>query len=106
MLDFKAAPLRQASSAFEAMNEAYLAQLDVIPPRKIIDQCISQAKISRAEVAFFNLFPYRTRDNTPPNPELFRLTAKVIARPLVKALNLCRVLLLGLGMGADCRGVH
>lgn len=78
---------------------AYIEQVKVIPLQRIIYPVLKAAKVDLADIAFLNVFPYRTRDNAPPPSRLVRVASNEISKPLVDALAPSRIFFLGSGMG-------
>jgi hypothetical protein len=106
-LEKKLLALRDAHSpaggSLEALLDevasAYIAQIEVVPLRRIIYPVLKAARVDLADIAFLNVFPYRTRDNAPPPAPLVGKASAEIGKPLVDVLAPSRIFFLGSGMG-------
>ncbi|MDM0045704.1 hypothetical protein QTH91_14535 [Variovorax dokdonensis] len=87
------------AALLEKVASAYIEQIKVIPLQRIIYPVLTTAKVDLADIAFLNVFPYRTRDNAPPPSRLVRVASNEICKPLVDALAPSRIFFLGSGMG-------
>ena len=87
-----------AEKALADVTADYFEQLKIINLRKIVKPVLVACKSDITDVAFLNIFPYRTLRNTPPSSKVLRRSIDLIVRPLVDLLAPSRIVFLGLGV--------
>ena len=104
ILKLRDAPEAEVQRSLEAMTDAYLKQIDVINIGRLISVVLCACRTTRADVAFLNLFPYRTREDAKPAMAAAKRAVDLITTPLVRKLAPARIIFLGKKVSDIARG--
>lgn len=85
----------------EGVTRAFHTQLPTIGMGVLLGRVLSRFGESLDDVAFFNVCPYRTRNDESLTTATQRKSLELIARPLVKALQPDTLIYLGVGVGRE-----
>jgi hypothetical protein len=85
----------------EAVTRAFHTQLPTIGMGVLLGRVLSRFGEALDDVAFFNVCPYRTRNDKSLTTTTQRRSLELIAKPLVRALQPDTLLYLGVGVGRE-----
>ena len=95
LLGLRSAQPERAGAALRQVYEAHTAQASTIGMGTLVGRVLEALGERREEVAFFNLCPFRTREDGDPRAPAARRCANLVLAPLMETLKPDTVVLLG-----------
>lgn len=87
----------------DELTETYHAQLPTIGMGVLLNRVLARAGETLDSVAFFNVCPYRTRNDESLSARTGKRSRELVAAPLLKALNPDTIIYLGVGVGREAQ---
>lgn len=90
-----------ATGLLDELTGVYHAQLPTIGMGVLLNRVLSRSGDTLDSVAFFNVCPYRTRNDDSLSARTQKKSRELVAAPLLKALNPDTIIYLGIGVGRE-----